>query len=222
MRKVIASAFVSLDGVMQGPGGPQEDPTGGFRYGGWVAGYFDAGVGEAVGALFARPFDLLIGRKTYEIFAAHWPYAEDGPDDDIAKAFNACRKYVATRTGAPLTWANSIALNDAVGDVARLRGEDGPDLVIQGSSVLVKTLLAEGLIDEVSLLTFPLLLGRGKRFFSDDAKAGEWTLARFTTTPNGVTIASYVPAGPVKTGDFTLETPTEAEVARRKRMQREG
>jgi dihydrofolate reductase len=223
MRKVIAAAFVSVDGVMQAPGGPQEDPTGGFRYGGWVATYFDAVVDEAVGARFARPFDLLLGRKTYEIFAAHWPYANDGPDADIAKAFNACRKYVATRAGVPLTWANSIALNDAARDVARLRGEEGPDLVIQGSSVLVKTLLAEGLIDEICLLTFPLLLGGGKRFFGEDAKPGEWKLERLTASASGVTIASYVPAGPVKMGgDFTLETPTEAEVARREKMKQEG
>jgi dihydrofolate reductase len=221
MRKVIAAVFVSVDGVMQGPGGPQEDPTGGFRYGGWVAAHFDAAADEAVGALFARPFDLLLGRKTYEIFAAHWPYADDGPDADIAKAFNACRKYVVTRAGVPLTWANSIALNDAAKDVARLRGEEGPDLIIQGSSVLVKTLLAEGLIDEITLLTFPLLLGRGKRFFGDDAKPGELKLERSTVSPSGLVIASYVPAGPVKTGDFTFETPTEAEMARRKKMEQE-
>jgi len=222
MRKVIAAVFVSVDGVMQAPGGPQEDPTGGFRFGGWVAPYFDEAVGAFVGEAFARPFDLLLGRRTYEIFAAHWPFAADGPDAGIATAFNACTKYVATRSDLALTWTGSVALHDAARDVARLRGEDGPDLMVQGSSELLQTLLAEDLINEISLLTFPLVLGSGKRLFGGGAKPGGLTLVSSKASPSGVVMSKYVPAGAVATGDFTLETPTEAELARRAKMQREG
>jgi len=222
MRKVVAAAFVSVDGVMQAPGGPEEDPTGGFRYGGWTAPYFDEGVGEAMGEIFERPYDLLLGRKTWEIFAAHWPYAEDGPDSEIAKVFNRITKYVATRSDAPLSWANSVALRDPARDVARLKGEDGPDLMIQGSSVLIQTLLAERLIDEVSLLVFPVVLGPGKRFFGDGASGQALSLEKSRTTASGVSINRYLPAGEVKTGSFALETPTEAELMRRKRMEQEG
>jgi dihydrofolate reductase len=156
MRKVITGAFVSLDGIMQGPGGPQEDPSGGFAHGGWVPPFADETFGRAVGELFAQPFDLLLGRRTYEIFAAHWPFAEGGPDDDIAKPFHACRKYVATHSDTPLTWANSMRLKDAAADVARLRREDGPALITQGSTDLLKTLFAKDLVDELWVLTFPI------------------------------------------------------------------
>jgi dihydrofolate reductase len=222
MRKVIAAAFVSTDGVMQAPGAPQEDLSGGFRYGGWVAPYFDGAVGQAVDQLFGPPFDLLLGRKTYEIFAAVWPFAEDGPNADIARAFNAVRKYVATRSDAPLTWQNSVALRDAATDVARLKNENGPNLVIQGSSNLIQTLLAEELIDEISLLIFPVVLGSGKRFFGDGAKPGGLKLQQSVTSASGVTINRYLPDGAVRTGDFTPETPSEAEVERRERVQQEG
>src|SRR5690606_4994807 len=136
MRKVVTGAFVSLDGVMQAPGGPEEDPTGGFAFGGWVWPYADEAFGQAIDRLFGERFDLLLGRKTYEIFAAHWPYAEGGEHDSIARLFNAATKYVATRSTMELTWSGSVALHDAAADVARLKREDGPLLVTQGSSDL--------------------------------------------------------------------------------------
>jgi dihydrofolate reductase len=222
MRKVIAGAFVSLDGVMQAPGGPEEDPTGGFKYGGWTAPYFDEAVGEFMGETFSKPFELLLGRKTYEIFAAHWPYAEGGPDDAIAKLFNQTTKYVATSSMAPLTWTNSKAVHAPAIDVARLKREDGPDLQVSGSSGLVQTLLAHDLIDEIRLLVFPIVLGSGKRFFGSSAKAGALKLERTRTSASGVAMNVYTPAGAVKTGSFQLEKPTDAELARREKMKREA
>ena len=222
MRKVIAGAFVSLDGVMQAPGGPEEDPTGGFKYGGWTAPYFDEAVGAQMGELFSKPYELLLGRKTYEIFAAHWPYAEGGPDDEIARQFNRITKYVATSSKAPLTWKNSVAIHDPVKDVRRLKEQDGPDLMIQGSANMIQTLLKHGLIDQFNLLIFPVLLGPGKRLFGEGAQGAELKLVSSKTSPSGVTMNSYTPSGPVRTGSFALETPTEAEKARREKMKREG
>ncbi|MFL1406574.1 dihydrofolate reductase family protein [Marinobacter sp. M1N3S26] len=221
MRKVIVGAMVSLDGVMQAPGGPQEDPTGGFSYGGWVAPMVDEVFGEEIDRLFSPPFDLLLGRKTYEIFAAHWPYAEGGPDDSIARAFNSINKYVATRKGRELTWKGSVALRDAASDVARLKQEDGPALVTQGSTDLIHTLLASGLVDEINLFMFPVVLGAGKKLFDDGAKATEFRLTTSRVSPNGVVIAHYVRDGAVATGDFAMDPPTPAELARREKMQRE-
>lgn len=222
MRKVIVGAMVSLDGVMQAPGGPQEDPTGGFSYGGWVAPLGDEVFGEEIGKLFGQPFDLLLGRKTYEIFAAHWPYAEGGPDDSIARAFNSITKYVATRKGLDLTWKGSVALRDAAPDVARLKQEDGPALVTQGSTNLIRTLLASDLVDEINMFIFPVVLGGGKKLFGDGARAAAFTLAASRVSPNGIVIAQYVRAGAVKTGSFAMDPPTPAEVARREKMQRQG
>jgi dihydrofolate reductase len=222
MRNVIASAFVSLDGVMQAPGGPDEDPTGGFRFGGWVQPYFDDAGGEAIGEIFSKPFDLVLGRRTYEIFAAYWPYQEGGADDFIAKRFNQATKYVATRSSVPLTWKESIAVHDGASDVARLKEQDGPDLLIQGSSVLVQTLLKNDLIDRIHLLVFPVALGRGKRFFGDGATGKAFRLERSKTTPSGVTINAYTPDGSVRTGTFAADPPTEAELARREKLKREA
>ena len=222
MRKVIAGAFVSLDGVMQAPGGPEEDPTGGFRYGGWTAPYFDEAVGAQMGEFFSKPYDLLLGRKTYEIFAAHWPYAEGGPDDEIAKQFNRITKYVATSSTAPLTWKHSVAINDPARDVARLRKEEGADLMIQGSSKLIQTLLKHGLIDQFNLLVFPVLLGPGKRLFGEGTQGGELKLTSSKVSPSGVTMNTYTPTGPVRTGSFAHDKPSEAEKARREKMKREG
>jgi dihydrofolate reductase len=222
MRKVITGAFVSLDGVMQAPGGPEEDPTRGFTFGGWVVPYIDEVFGEAVDSMFSQPFDLLLGRKTYEIFAAHWPYAEGGDDDSIAKLFNSTTKYVATRSSMELTWTGSVALHDAAADVARLKRENGPALVTQGSSDLIQTLLANELIDEINQFTFPVVLGNGKKLFEEGAKPTAFTLVDNRVTSTGVVIARYRRAGPVSTGDFAMNPPTPAEIARRERMKREG
>jgi dihydrofolate reductase len=222
MRKVITGAFVSLDGVMQAPGGPSEDPTGGFKLGGWVVPYVDEEFGAAVTGIFAQPFDLLLGRKTYDIFAAHWPYAEGGQDDFIAQRFNRVTKYVATRSATELTWAGSVALHDAAADVARLKAEDGPALVTQGSSDLIQTLLANDLIDEIHTFTFPIVLGPGKKLFGAGARPAAFRLAGSTATPSGITIARYQRAGAVATGDYAMDPPTPAEVARREKMAHEG
>ncbi|MBV9882137.1 MAG: dihydrofolate reductase family protein, partial [Sphingomonadaceae bacterium] len=155
MRRVVAAGFVSLDGVMQAPGGPEEDPTGGFRHGGWSFPYWDQAMGEWMGEGFAQPFDLLLGRRTYEIFAAHWPFTEEEP----AALFNGVTKYVATSATAPLAWENSERLEgDVPAAVAQLKQSEGPDLLTQGSSVLVQSLLEAGLVDEIRLLIFPVLL----------------------------------------------------------------
>ena len=220
MRKLIASAFVSLDGVMQAPGGPEEDPTGGFRFGGWTVPYWedDEILGAAMGRLFESPFALLLGRRTYEIFAAYWPYQEG----DIADPFNAAVKYVATSSEAPLAWAGSVALHgDIPAEVARLKQEDGPDLLVQGSSVLLRSLLAHQLVDELTLLTFPVLLGTGKRWHGEDAAPAALELFDSAVSANGVMIGRYRPAGEVRTGTFGDQEPSEAERARRDRMEQE-
>lgn len=220
MRKVVVGAMVSLDGVMQAPGGPEEDPTGGFRYGGWVAPLADEVFGEEMGRLLGQRFDLLLGRKTYEIFAAHWPYAEGGADDAIAKTFNSITKYVATRKGLELTWKSSVALRDAASDVRKLKQEDGPALVTQGSTDLIRTLLASDLVDELNLFTFPIVLGQGKKLFHEDAEAAAFRLVTSRVSPSGVVMTQYARDGAVKTGDLSAQPPTPAEVARREKMQR--
>ncbi|HVQ08101.1 MAG TPA: dihydrofolate reductase family protein [Allosphingosinicella sp.] len=218
MRKLIVGAFVSLDGVMQAPGGPEEDPTGGFDYGGWTFPYWDAIMGAAMGESFSKPFDLLLGRKTYEIFAAHWPFTDEEP----AALFNGVTKYVATSSAAPLAWQNSVRLEGDVPDaVARLKEGDGPDLLTQGSSVLVRSLLARSLVDQLNLLVFPVLLGKGKRLFDEATMPGELELVESKTATTGVIIARYRPVGAVRTGSFALAEPTDAELARRQRMKAE-
>jgi dihydrofolate reductase len=225
MRKVIVGAFVSIDGVMQAPGGPEEDPSGDFKFGGWVAPLADSDpvFGEEIGALFGQSYDLLLGRRTYEIFAAHWPYAEGGPDDEIAKQFNRITKYVTTRSGdVDTSWDRTVVLNDAAKDVARLKQQDGPALITQGSTELVHVLLAAGLVDEIYVFTFPVLLGKGKRLFASDGQPSAYKLTHSKVSPTGLISATYVPDGEVKTGDFAHDTPSAAELARRERLKREG
>ena len=219
MRKVIAGAMVSLDGVMQAPGGPEEDRSGGFKFGGWTHPLFDDVMGGAMGRMFSEQFDLLLGRKTYEIFAAYWPYK----DDAFGRAFNKARKYVATRTLKNLTWQNSTAIRDAAADVARLKKEDGPNLLIQGSSDLVQTLLAKDLIDEITLLIFPVVLGSGKRFFGKGAVPANFTNTDPKISTTGVVIGNYHRAGTVKTASLPDDGPPSAdELARREKVKREG
>jgi dihydrofolate reductase len=220
MRKIIGAAFVSLDGVMQAPGGPEEDPTSDFNLGGWTFHYWDDVTHNYMMEGFSKPFELLLGRKTYDIFAAHWPYA--GHDDPIAVSFNKVTKYVATHTpDMPLSWHNSQTLGkDVVTTLRDLKQQDGPDLLIQGSSELVQSLLANDLIDEFSLLTFPVVLGSGKRFFGDGAKPIGLKLTKSVVSSTGIVIAYYERAGTIKTGSFALEQPTDAEIERRKNLSR--
>ena len=220
MRKVLAATFVSLDGVMQAPGGPEEDPTGGFTQGGWTFHYWDEIMGQMMAQAFEAPFDLLLGRKTYEIFAAHWPYIEGDP---IAKAFNAVTKYVATSSVAPLSWRNSVKLRgDVAAEVARLKRSEGPTLLLQGSSELIQTLLANDLIDELRLLVFPLVLGRGKRLFGRGTVPAAWKLVETKASTTGVVMSTYQRSGAIRTGSFQLDKPTEAEIARRRKLATEG
>jgi dihydrofolate reductase len=219
MRRVLATAFVSLDGVMQAPGGPEEDPTGGFRFGGWTANYWDDAIAQVMGGIFSVPYELLLGRKTYEIFAAHWPYAKDDP---FAQALTNVRKYVATTSRAPLTWKNSIAIHDVPKDIARLKREEGPTLMTQGSSDLIQTLLKHDLVDRFTLLIYPVVLGKGKRLFGTGAIPAALKLVDSKASPSGVTINSYERAGEVKVGSFAHEQPSAEELARRERMKREG
>ena len=224
MRKVIVGAMVSMDGVMQAPGGPEEDPTGGFTFGGWTATLGDDPVfGEELGKLFGEPFELLLGRRTYDIFAAYWPYAEGGTADDIAKTFNRITKYVATRKGVDLTWKGSVTLRDAAKDVAKLKQENGPVLLTQGSTELVHALLAAGLVDEIRMFTFPLLLGKGKRLFSGDSQPRAFKLTHSAVSPNGLIATTYVRAGKVKTATVGgVVEPSATELARREKLKREG
>jgi dihydrofolate reductase len=218
MRKIIVATFTSLDGVMQAPGGPQEDPTGGFAFGGWVAPHFDPALGAAMGEIFGRPFDLVLGRKTYEIFAAHWPYVTD-PNDPIAPMFNRITKYVASRTRPKLAWQNSQLLgDDVVAALRKLKNGDGPDLLVQGSGDLLQTLWQNALVDEFSVLIFPVVLGKGKRLFGSGTTPGGLRLVKSQSFPTGVIVTKYVPDGAVKSGDFQLAEPSEAELERRRKL----
>jgi len=222
MRKIIVGAFASLDGVMQAPGGPTEDPTKGVKFGGWFVPYFDREFGEEVDRLFQEKFDLLLGRKTYEIFAAHWPYAEGGPNDAIAKLFKTIRKYAVSRSGnVDTSWAGSVLIRD-VADVKRLKQEDGPNLVTQGSTELVHALLANDLVDAMTIFTVPVLLGGGKKLFADGSAPHSYTLKRSRVSSTGIMIAHYERGDAVKVGDTALAASSKAEEARQQRMKLEG
>lgn len=214
MRQIIVGAFISLDGVMQAPGGPEEDRTGGFQFGGWTVPYWDDSIAAAMGETFSQPFDLLLGRKTHDIFAAHWPRIETDPDAEgfeklnaeIATTFNRATKYVATHRGETLTWENSQWLSqDVAARLREIKAGQGPDLVVQGSTELIQLLLAEDLVDELRLLTYPLVLGGGKRLFGDGATPAAFKLTKSVVSPSGVIVAHYQRAGDITTGSFALE-----------------
>ena len=230
MRSLVVSAFLTLDGVMQAPGGPQEDPTGGFSQGGWSVKYWDEAMGAAMAENFAKPFDLLLGGKTYEIFAAHWPYAGDEEraerggtasdvDDPAAAALNSAKKYVASRTLDTVEWNNSTLLEGDVADaVAKLKAEDGPEISVQGSSDLIQTLLEHDLVDEFRIWIFPVVVGPGKRLFGPGAVPVGMELVDSSTSSTGVIMTTYRRAGDVERGSFAFETPTDEEVERRRRL----
>ncbi len=217
MRKIVGAVFVSLDGVMQAPGGPTEDPTGGFTLGGWLAPFFDEAVGKRIEALFARDFDLLLGRRTYDIFAAYWPFAE-GENKALGEKFDRAAKYVVAHGDAPLEWQNShrLADLDAVADVKR---GDGPDLIIQGSGTLYPQLLKRGLIDQLTLMTFPVILGTGKRWFGDRTPSASMRMVAHEVSAGGNVITTYEPNGEVQIGSFAPPEASTAELERQRKME---
>lgn len=199
MRRIRIIEHMSLDGVVQAPGGPDEDRENGFDWGGWAFPFHDPAVGEAIDAAHGKRFDVLLGRKTYDIWAGYWPYQE-GP---MADSLNGARKYVATHRPESLEWGPVEALDaDIVDGIRRVKSGEGPDLVLWGSSTLTPLLIAEGLADEVILLVFPVMIGRGKRIYSDLAAPSELALIDVKATDSGVTIHRYRPAGALRTGSF--------------------
>ena len=217
MRKLIASTFVSLDGILQAPGGPQEDPTGGFALGGWSFGYWDQTMDPSTAGFDAADRELVLGRRTYQIFEAYWPYQPD--DNPVAKTLNAAKKHVASHTLTALDWNNSFLLHgDAVSAIIELKARPGPDLQIIGSGNLIQTLQAASLIDEYNVWTFPVVLGRGKRLFGQAAKPSALRLVRSRVSNSGVVMSTYVPAGDIQPGSFASAEPSGKELARRKKM----
>jgi dihydrofolate reductase len=213
MKTLAVNAFISLDGVMQAPGGPHEDPTGGFTMGGWAVGFFDEEMVERMSG--AAPYELLLGRGTYEIFAAHWPH-DEGP---IADHLNATRKHVASTTLDRVEWNNSILIpGDVAAYVDALKREEGPEIQVHGSPGLIQTLLEHDLIDEFRTWIFPVALGSGKRLFGAATIPIALRLVDSTVSNTGVTINTYIRAGEIEIGEMDFEEPTEAELARRRRL----
>ena len=200
MRKIIVLSFITLDGIIQAPGGPEEDTSGGFRYGGWIVPYSDEFLGKVMEEQMNKPFDLLLGRKTYEIFASYWPHHKDeGPGIGI----NQATKYVASHGAMQFTWDKSVLLQgDMVDSIKKLKAQDGPELQVYGSGNLMQTLLKHDLVDELWLKIFPLTLGSGKRLFAEGTIPAAFKLIDGKVLSSGVIIANYKRAGEVKTGSF--------------------
>ena len=213
MRTLAANTFVSLDGVMQAPGGPHEDPTGGFTKGGWAVNYFDEEMMDRISG--GGPYELLLGRGTYEIFAAHWPY-DEGP---IADHLNSTRKHVASTTLDRVEWNNSTLISGDVAEyVEALKREEGPEIQVHGSPGLIQTLLEHDLIDEFRMWIFPVALGTGKRLFGDGTIPVALRLVDSSVSKTGVTSNTYARAGEIEIGEMDFEEPTEAELKRRQRL----
>jgi dihydrofolate reductase len=215
MRRIVGAAFSTLDGVIQGPGGPSEDTTGGFRYSGWLPPVGDDAINEKIGELFGRPFDLLLGRRTYDIFSAYWPFA---PDEmaEIRDPFDKCTKYVLTHGDEPLEWQNSLKVT--LEDLRKITEGDGPDLVIQGSSTIYPQLLEAALLDELTLMISPVVLGQGKRLFGDGTPPRTLKMTGHKVSDGGSIIVTYAPAGPVEIGTYVTTPPSERENERQAAM----
>jgi len=199
MRKLIVLSFITLDGVMQAPGGPEEDASGGFKFGGWSVPYFDDFLGKTMSAQMDRPFDLLLGRKTYEIFASYWPQVTD----ETGRGINEATKYVVSHRPVDTDWKTTVLIDgDAVAKIKQLKAGDGPELQVHGSGNLIQTLLKHDLVDELWLKTFPVVLGTGKRLFADGTMPAGLSVVESSVSPSGVVVASYARAGGVKTGSF--------------------
>ncbi len=217
MRKLVASTFTSLDGVMQAPGGPTEDPTGNFTLGGWLFAFMDAEVDLSAAGFDGKDRELVLGRKTYEIFEAYWPYQSE--DNEIARTLNAAKKHVASRTLKSLQWNNSSVLGgDIVSAITALKGQPGQELQIIGSGNLIQTLQAASLIDEYTVWAYPVVLGRGKRLFENSARPCALRLVASKVSKTGVVMSTYVPIGDIRPGSFASIEPSEKELARRKKM----
>lgn len=203
MRRLIVSTFLTLDGVMQAPGGPEEDGSGGFAHGGWSVTYWDDLMGQVMGEATSRPFAMVLGRRTYDIMAAHWPHA---PEETGAKIFNEATKYVASRSTRTLEWSNSVQIEgDAAEGLAALKQQDGPELQVHGSADLLQTLLRHRLVDQYRLWIFPVVVGSGKRLFADGTVPSGLTLVDSKVSTTGVVIGTYEPAGEIPIGSFALE-----------------
>jgi len=210
MRKLIVLSFITLDGVMQAPGGPGEDDSDGFKYGGWSVGYFDDFLGNVMTEQMGHPFDLLLGRKTYDIFAAYWPQVKD----ETGVGINRAKKYVVSHRPVNLDWKVTVPINgDVAGKIAQLKKEDGPEIQVHGSGNLIQTLLKNGLVDEFWLKTFPVSVGNGKRLFAEGTMPAGFTLKESRVSPAGVVASSYARAGEIKLGSFEL-TPSSEEASR--------
>lgn len=219
MRKIVGGVFVSLDGVMQAPGGPEEDTTGNFKLGGWVPKFWDKKLDQVMGGFFDKPFDLLLGRRTYEIFAAHWGYL--GDSDPTGAQFNQATKYVMTRGDARLDWKNSQRVT-GIDELKKIKSTEGPDILIQGSSTIYPALFRAGLIDKLCVMTFPVVLGHGKRLFGEETPPFKMTMTECDNSNSGVVISTYEPSGQIPLGNFQLENPSPAEITRRQLMREEN
>lgn len=203
MRKIIVVEFMSLDGIVQAPGGPEEDKSESFNFGGWLFPYFDEKLGEALTFTYANPYDLLLGRKTYDIFAGYWPKVEPKDEADIkfATEFNACKKYVATHSPESLSWNNSEALGKNISEnLTKIKNSGDKNLIVVGSSNLVHTLLAQDLVDEMHLYIAPVILGKGKRLFDESSLPHSWKLTRSVISTTGMVLVNYAREGEVRTG----------------------
>jgi dihydrofolate reductase len=203
MRQLMVNTFLTLDGVMQAPGGPEEDDSGGFTLGGWSVNYWDDLMGQIMTETMSAPFDLVLGRRTYDIFAAYWPHA---PEEAGAKPLNDATKYVASRSRPTLEWGPSVPIEgDAAEGIAALKKDDGPELQVHGSGNLIQTLMRHNLVDQYRLWVFPLVIGSGKRLFSDGTIPTALNLVDSKVSTTGVVIATYEPAGEIVTGSFALD-----------------
>jgi dihydrofolate reductase len=202
MRKLIVNTFLTLDGVMQAPGGPGEDDSGGFAHGGWSVNYWDEQMGQVMNEAMSTGFDLVLGRRTYDIFAAYWPHASD---DAGARPLNDATKYVASRSRPALEWSKSVQIEgDAAEGIAALKKGDGPELQVHGSGNLLQTLMSHNLVDQYRLWVFPLVIGSGKRLFSEGTIPSALKLVDSKVSTTGVVIGTYAPAGKIVTGSFAL------------------
>jgi dihydrofolate reductase len=218
MRKIIVATHLTMDGVLQGPGGPEEDRTNGFKWGGWSFPYSDELTGNVVSKVMESPFDLLLGRRTYEIFSAYWPYKNDA----IGEKFNRVNKYVVATTPIDVSWQNTILINkDVVNELKKLKQQNGPDLLVWGSSDLIQTLLSNHLVDVLHTWIFPITLGKGKKLFKEGTVAQQWKLTESAVSTTGVILASYIPDGDVQLGSFVEDEVSDAELARREKWSRE-